>query len=104
MGILKVESGIQGWCFLRSWQLEHIVGQIEVDSVPGIHSIRVIDNLVSSLENNRVVRIMSVALGSEEKKKRGEMTRQTRFKGEREVELFTGNGLICHLHPFNIEC
>lgn len=47
-------SGIQGWCFLRSWQLEHIVSQVEVDSVPGIHSIKVIgDNLVSSLENNR---------------------------------------------------
>lgn len=60
--------------------------------------------MVSSLENNREVRIMSVALGSEEEKKREEMTRQTRFKGEREVEVFTGNGLICHLHPFNIEC
>lgn len=47
---------------------------------------------------------MSVALGSEEEKKRGELTRQTRFKGEREVEVFTGNGLICHLHPFNIKC
>lgn len=35
---------------------------------------------------------MSVALRSEEEKKRGEMTRQTRFKGEREVEVFTGKG------------
>lgn len=87
-----MESEIQGWCFLRSWQLEHIVSQVEVDSVPGIHSIKVIgDNLVSSLENNREVRITSVPVGSEEEKKRGELTRQTRFNGEKEVEVFTGN-------------
>lgn len=69
----------------------------------GIHSIKVIrDSLVSSLENSGEVSIMSLALGSKGEKKRGEMTWQRRLNREREVEVFIGDHLICHLHPFSI--